>query len=112
MRRLVHTLAPTTPPLLDEESPEAFALFVSVTRPEAVVVQMPAIGRAVGVGSQAGLDVQALAENLVLTTSEDAGGRLREVARAWRETGCPDLPDYRPRLRQVGAGWLVRLSVS
>jgi protein-L-isoaspartate(D-aspartate) O-methyltransferase len=111
MRRLVHHLAPATPLLLAGESPEAFALFVSVTRPDAVVVQAPAIGRAVGVGSRDGLAVQALGGNVLLTTSEDAAARLREVVQAWRAAGCPDLPDYRPRLRQHGADWLVRLSV-
>lgn len=111
MRRLVHTLAPTTPLLLDEESPEAFALFVSVTRPDAVMVQTPTIGRAIGVGSWEGLALQALGQNVPLTTSEDAAARLRAVAQAWRETGCPDLPDYTPRLCQDGIDWLVRLSV-
>ena len=38
MHRLVHRLAPTTPLLRDEESPEAFALFVSGTRADAVVL--------------------------------------------------------------------------
>lgn len=55
--------------------------------------------------------VQTLGQNVLLTTSADAAIRLREVARAWRQTGCPDLPDYRPWLRQAGADWLVRLSV-
>jgi hypothetical protein len=111
MRRLVHELAPTTPLLLGEESPEAFALFVSVTCPDALMIQAPAIGRAVGLGSRHGLAVQALGENLLLTASEDLSARLREVARLWRQTGCPDLPAYRLALRQHGADWLVRLSV-
>ena len=98
--------------LLAEESPEAFALFVSVTRPEAVVIQAPAIGRVVGVGSWDGLAAQAVEQNVLLTTSEDATVCLREVVQAWRAAGCPDLPAYRPRLRQDGADWLVRLSVS
>ena len=55
--------------------------------------------------------VQALGENLLLTASEDLSARLREVARLWRQTGCPDLPAYRLALRQHGADWLVRLSV-
>jgi len=110
-RGLVHNLAPTAPLLLAGESPEAFALFVSVTRPDAVVVQTPAIGRGVGVGSRDGLAVQAPGQNVLLTTSEDAAARLREVVRVWRETGCPDLPDYRSRLCQDGDDWLVRLSV-
>jgi protein-L-isoaspartate(D-aspartate) O-methyltransferase len=111
MHRLVHTLAPTTPLLRDEESPEAFVLFVSVTRPDAVVLQTPTIGRAVGVGSRNGLAVQALGGNVLLTTSRDAAARLRGVVQAWRAVGCPDLPVYTPGLHQRGADWLVRLSV-
>ena len=111
MRRLVHTLVLTTPLLLDDESPEAFALFVSATRPDAVVLQAPAIGRAVGVGSRDGLAVQAVGQNVLLATSEGAADRLRDVVQAWRAAGCPDLPAYTPGLRQHGADWLVRLSV-
>lgn len=111
VRRLVQHLAPTTPLLLAGESAQAFALFVSVTRPDAVMVQTPTIGRAIGVGSWAGLALQTFGQNVPLSTSEDAAARLREAARAWRETGCPDLPDYTPRLCQDGIDWLVRLSV-
>jgi protein-L-isoaspartate(D-aspartate) O-methyltransferase len=111
MRRLVHTLAPTTPLMLAEESPEAFAVFVAVTRPDAVVLQAPAIGRAVGVGSRNGLAVQAVGQNVLLTTSEGATAQLQEVLQVWRSAGCSDLPAYTPGLRQHRADWLVRLSV-
>jgi alpha-beta hydrolase superfamily lysophospholipase len=71
-----------------------------------------AAGRAVAVGSRAGLAVQALDQNLLLTTNQQATNRLHEVVQAWRAAGCPDLPDYRARLRQDGADWLARLAVS
>jgi hypothetical protein len=75
------------------------------------VLQAPTIGRAVGVGSPNGLAVQAIGQNVLLTTSEAATARLQEVVRAWRAAGCPDLPAYTPGLCQHRADWLVRLSV-
>ena len=109
LRRLVHTLAPTTPLLPDDDAAAAFGLFVLVTRLDAVVLQVPALGRAIGVGSRAGLAVQALDQHVTLSTSEDAAGRLREVAQDWRAAGRPDLADVTPRLRPDGPDWLVRL---
>jgi hypothetical protein len=109
LRRLLHSLAPATPLVLDEDAAAAFALFVLVTRHDAVVAQLPTVGRAIGVGSRDGLALLALEPNVLLSTSEDAADRLRAVARSWQAAGRPDLADYTPQLRRTGPDWLVRL---
>jgi len=109
VRRHGRRLAPRSPMLTRDEA-EAFAVFAYTQRRDAVGVYIPDTGHAVGVGSDRGLAVVALATGALWTVGQEDGA-LQDAVQEWRAAGHPRLSDYGVRVELMVGLWHIRLSL-
>jgi len=109
MRSLGQKLVPRSPILTTDEA-KAFAVFAYTQRRDAVGVYIPDTGHAVGVGSDRGLAVVALASGALWTAGQEDGA-LQGAVQDWRAVGHPRLSDHGIQVQPVAGLWQVRLSL-